>query len=219
MNVVCKLFAIMLGVLLLGCSSNQQTVEKEKSTKTEATKVAETSLSSETQKIDEVKTEAIAKQESVTQPSIPTEIKTVETSLPQPVEMPPVKVETPAVSTSEKVASSNAPWVLVFKSNELIEPDEKAQILALVKEKWFQDKQYEEVAFQNYEIEKYVGRKVALAEARRSEGKYEFTIRSGKIILDGKDVVEEPLSKQDGPDGQVHHRRDLADLLREIKAL
>ncbi len=125
----------------------------------------------------------------------------------------PILTAIKEAAPSENATAPSSKWVLVVKSNALVEPDQKAEVLKTVKEKWFQEQPFEEIAYEDYKIDNYIGRTVVNMECMRQAGKFHFAIRTGKILEDG---AEERIA---GPQGFLDNRSTLQDLIREIQAL
>ncbi len=201
-----SIFLMILCTLLLvsGCASKEQVTHEKQDKKT----------------VEIQKIEPKAEEKDQLKVEIQKEPANLETLIPAPVNVnPPVKIEEPVVAApaKETLVAGDTRLILIFKTNELIEPEERAEILKTLKEKWLKGKEYQEIDAKDFDIEKVVGRTVISAEARRAYAKYEFTIRTGKMVQDGKDVVEEPLSKEFGPDCIIDNRDSLENLIKEIQ--
>ena len=119
-----------------------------------------------------------------------------------------------------KPAAIKAEWILVFGTNDRMEDKDCQKVLEAVKAKWLADREHAVVSLEDYQnhIERYVGKKVIVAEARKDYGEYTFNIRSGKVVKDASGPYED-VSK-DGPTQQFIRGRDsVPNLLKEIRFL
>lgn len=209
---------VLLVIFISGCGSSKQQISQENPKVEKAAHELKAKANSEVSeaKVTAGKPFSISEEKTIVVPE--TKENTVETKIPSPVLDVPAKVDVPSVvKESSPLVAGDTRWILVFKTNELIEPQEREDILKALKEKWLKDKPHQEIAAQDFDMEKLLGRVVVSAEARRAYGKYEFTIRTGKMIQDGKDIVEEPISKEQGPDCIIDNRDSIENLLKEIK--
>ena len=148
--------------------------------------------------------------------------KAEEKPLPKAEEKPLNKAEEKPVTNSpqeELKSQAMEGLILVFSVNERVEAKEKENILEALKKKWFEGKKYTLVTPQEFQakIKGCVGKTVITAEARSDYGEYEFTIRTGKIVAEDGEAVEEPAKPEDGPDAHIRGCDSVDNLIKEIR--
>ena len=141
---------------------------------------------------------------------------------PEKTKPPTPQAQKPAATAKPeaKPAAVKAAWILAFGSNDRLEAKDRQKVLEAVKAKWFGNREHEVVSLEDYQnnLERYVGKKVIVAEARKDYGEYSFTIRSGKVVKDASGPYEDVL--KEGPKQQFIRGRDsVPNLLKEIRFL